>query len=320
MSLHPNEKDQMIDVHAHFTTPRYVEAAKAAGYREADGMPESFWPQWAVESQIELMEKAGIEKSYLSISSPGVHFGHDAAARALTREVNDAGAEIVAANPSRFGLFASLPVPDVEGSLLELARAYEELNADGVVVLSNSRGMYLGNPALAPVLEEIDRRNGIVFLHPTSAQGTELVDCGRPRPMIEFLFETARTVIDYVLSGSAARYPSIRLIVPHCGGVIPLLADRVALFAVALSSGPAGEPVVDVLRRFYYDLAGTPSDLQVTALRQLCPPDHLLYGSDYPWTPADLAIGLIANLDKILEPDWRTQTTHNAANLFNAPE
>jgi predicted TIM-barrel fold metal-dependent hydrolase len=309
----------MIDVHAHFTTPRYVEVAKSAGYREADGMPESFWPQWAVDSHVELMDSAGIDKSYLSISSPGVHFGDDTAARALAREVNDAGADVVLANPARFGFFASLPLPDVEGSLVELARAYDELNANGVVVLSNSQGMYLGNPALAPVLEEIDRRSGIVFLHPTSAQGTALVDCGRPRPMIEFLFETARTVIDYIVSGSATRYPNVRLIVPHCGGVLPLLADRVALFAAALSSGPSGEPVGDALRRFYYDLAGTPSNLQVTALRQVCLPGHLLYGSDYPWTPAGLAIGLLANLDNLLDPDWRTKTSHNAAKLFAAP-
>ncbi|CAN5671821.1 amidohydrolase family protein [soil metagenome] len=318
MSTASQHHTKIIDVHAHFTTPRYIQAAKDAGYREADGMPEAFWPQWALQSHVELMDKAGISKSYLSISSPGVHFGDHAAARALAREVNDAGADVVMANPDRFGLFASLPLPDIGASLAELARAYDELDADGVVVMSNSRGTYLGNPSLAPVLEELDRRSGTLFLHPTSAQGTELVDCGRPRPMIEFLFETARTVIDYVLSGSATRYPNIRLIVPHCGGVLPLLADRVALFAGALNSGALTEPVADTLRRFYYDLAGTPSDLQVAALRQLCPPDHLLYGSDYPWTPAELAIGLLATLDKVLDPDWRMETTHNAKDLFAA--
>jgi 6-methylsalicylate decarboxylase len=305
----------MIDVHAHFTTPRYIEAAKSFGHREPDGMPEWYWPQWTPQSHLELMDKAAIAKSYLSMSSPGVHFGDDVAARALAREVNDAGAEVTRDYPKRFGLFASLPLPDIDGALLELSRAYDELYVDGVIVLTNSQGLYLGNPALGPVLEEVNRRSGVIFIHPTSAKGSDLVDCGRPRPMIEFLFETARTVVDYVLSGGADRYPNVRLIVPHCGGVIPLLLERVQLFA-ALNPESAVEPVIAKLRRFFFDLAGSPSALQISALREICPHEHLLYGSDYPWTPSDLAVKLLENLDNVLERDWRTITHENAESLF----
>jgi predicted TIM-barrel fold metal-dependent hydrolase len=307
----------MIDVHAHFTTQRYIEVAKSFGHREADGMPEWYWPQWTSQSHIELMDKAGIAKSYLSLSSPGVHFGDDAAARALAREVNDAGAAVIRDYPRRFGLFASLPLPDVDGALLELSRAYDALHVDGVIVMTNSQGLYLGNPALGPVLDEINRRSGVIFIHPTSAKGSELVDCGRPRPMIEFLFETARTVVDYVLSGHADRYPNVRLIVPHCSGVIPLLVERLQLFA-ALNPESEEEPVIAKLRRSFFDLAGKPSALQISALREVCPDGHLLYGSDYPWTPSDLVMTLLHNLDDVLPRDWRTATHNNAESLFKS--
>ena len=254
----------MIDVHAHFTTPSYIEAAKSSGHRQADGMPEWYWPEWNPQTHLELMDRAGIEKSYLSLSSPGVHFGNDSTARALAREVNDAGAVVERDYPQRFGLFASLPLPDIDGALVELSRAYDELDADGVVVMTNSQGLYLGNPALSPVFEEINRRSGVIFIHPTSAKGSELVDCGRPRPMIEFLFETARTVVDYLLSGNADRYPNVRVIVPYCSGVIPLLVERVQLFG-ALNPESEAEPVIAKLRRCFFDLAGNPS-----ARRQYC--------------------------------------------------
>jgi 6-methylsalicylate decarboxylase len=309
------EGHHMIDVHAHFTTPSYIEAAKSSGHREADGMPEWYWPEWNPQTHLELMDRAGIEKSYLSMSSPGVHFGDDSAARALAREVNDAGATVKRDYPQRFGLFASLPLPDIDGALVELSRAYDELDADGVIVLTNSQGLYLGNPALSPVFEEINRRSGVIFIHPTSAKGTELVDCGRPRPMIEFLFETARTVVDYLLSGNADGYPNVRVIVPHCSGVIPLLVDRIQLFA-ALNPESEAEPVIAKLRRFFFDLAGIPSALQISALREVCPHEHLLYGSDYPWTSSDLAMKLLDNLDNVLEPDWRIATHKNAESLF----
>lgn len=303
--------DGLVDVHAHFTTGRYVEAAKAAGHREPDGMPEAFWPQWTAERHLELMDRTGVATTMLSISSPGVHFGDDAAARTLAAEVNDAGAEIVRAHPGRFGLFASLPAPDTDGALEETARAFDELGASGVILLASSRGAYLGDARLAPLLAELDRRRAVLFLHPNSAEGHAA--CGRPRPMMEFLFETARSVVDFVLSGHAGRYPGIRLVVPHMGGVLPLLAARVELFRPIVGySGPA---VAETLRGFHYDLAGAPSAEQLTALASIAPPEHLLYGSDYAWTPAEGALRAAAALDT-LTPGWRALTTRNAHALL----
>ena len=321
MSQHNGFADGLVDVHAHFTTDRYIAAAKAAGHIEPDGMPEDYWPRWKAGEHLELMDRTGVATAMLSISSPGVHFGDDAAARALASHVNDAGADIVRAHPDRFGLFASLPTPDTDGALTETARAFDELGAAGVVLMTNSGGAYLGDNRLAPVLAELDRRHAILFLHPTSTEGHERVTCGRPRPMAEFLFDTARTVIDFVLSGAAQRYPDLRVIVPHMGGVLPLLADRVELFRSVGGLDGHGPIVVDSLRRLHYDLAGAPNATQLTALRSIAEPDHLLYGSDYAWSRAEVVLDALAGLDNLVPGDggqtWRELTTRNARALLS---
>lgn len=309
-------EDGLIDVHAHFTTPLYVERAKASGHQCPDGLPEHAWPNWTLESQLEFMDSVGISRSYLSISSPGVHFGDDARARELAREVNDAAAALVGDHPDQFGFFASLPLPDVDGACAELCRAIDELGAPGVIMFSNAGGRYLGHPSLTPVLAELDRRSAVLFVHPTCAPCLTDVACGRPGPMIEFLFDTARSIIDYILSGAARRFPNISLIVPHCGGVLPLLVDRVNLYQ---SIGQTGdhEAVSSALRRFYVELAGRPSSAtQIVAMNEVFSSTHVLYGSDFPWTPAEMIDPLAKNLDGVLGSSWRHRSRANAERLL----
>ncbi|MDV3128992.1 amidohydrolase [Mycobacterium sp. 21AC1] len=319
MSQNDDHPAGLVDVHAHFTTPGYITAAKAAGHRQADGMPESYWPQWSRSRHLELMEEAGISRTLLSMSSPGVHFGDDAAARSLAREVNVFAAEAVREHPDAFGFFATVPSPAVDAALEEASFAIDELGAEGVILLSNSRGHYLGDARLDPLLAELNRRKTIVFVHPTSCIGHEELACGRPRPMIEFLFDTARTVVDLILSGAAERCPDIRFIIPHGAGVLPLLADRVQLFQM-LESGASTEPTVaDLLAGFWYELAGTTSSRQVQALRSIARDDRLLYGSDYPWTPSHVVTAALQELDQAFdEPGsaWRNLSTDNARTLL----
>lgn len=305
----------LIDFHAHFTTPHYIDAAKAGGHARADGMPEDYWPHWTADEHLTLMDDAGIAKAMLSLSSPGVHFGDDRAARALAREVNEFGARQVRRHPDRFGQFATLPLPDVDGALAETAYCFDDLGADGVALLSNHAGVRLADERFAPLLAELDRRAAIVLLHPTTCAGHEELASGRPQPMIEFLFETARTVIDFVLSGAAARYPRIRLIVPHLGGVLPLLTERVEAFRTIGGEAADRATVTDILGRFYYDLAGMPTKLQIAALTSIARPERLLYGSDYAWTRHDLALHLLNSLDSAfadVHENWRSLTTRNA--------
>lgn len=309
----------LVDVHAHFVTESYVAAARSAGIEHPDGMPG--WPAWSVARQLDLMERSGIEKSYLSISSPGVHFGDDGAARALAREVNEFGARVRREHPERFGHLASLPLPDVEGSLAEAAHALDELGADGVAVETNHHGRYLGDPRFEPLWEDLDRRAAVVFVHPTSPPHADDLSLGRPRPMLEFLFDTARTASDLVLRGVLTRHPRIRWVLTHGGGALPLLADRMDLFSAVLGDGSRDTPsALEQLGRLWYDLAGTPFPRQVPALEAAFGTDRLLYGSDYCWTPAEAVRTQVASVDAAAQPStddtWRGLTTRNARRLF----
>ncbi len=311
----------LIDVHAHFVTDSYVRQATAAGHGRPDGMDR--WPAWSAEEHLELMDRHGIETAMLSMSSPGVHFGDAAAARRLAREVNEDAAELAARHPDRFGFFASLPLPDVDGALGEIAHAVDELGADGVVLMTNTHGAYLGDRSLDPVFAELDRRRVVVFLHPTSPAGWERSALERPRPMIEYLFDTTRTVTDLLMSGVFERHPDLAVIVPHCGGALPVLADRVDEFRKMFLGSPeaASAPgAVEQLRRLHYDIAGPAFPRQAAALLGLADPDRLLFGSDYCWTPPPVAAAHIAAVDAAAPPldglSWRSLTTANARRLF----
>ncbi|MFI8191563.1 amidohydrolase family protein [Streptomyces sp. NPDC085946] len=315
----PLDPPGYLDVHAHFVTDSYVRQARDAGHALPDGVPA--WPTWSAEAHLDLMDRCGIRTSMLSISSPGVHFGDDTAARRLAREVNEAGAGTVRAHPGRFGLFASLPLPDVDGALEEIAYACDTLDADGVVLETNTHGTYLGNPDLEPVWAELDRRGAVVFLHPTSPVCWERSALGRPRPMVEFIFDTARTVTDLLMAGTLDRHRNLTVIVPHCGGALPVLADRIDGFMkMFMPAGTEAPGAVEQLGRLYYDLAGPALPRQLPALLGLVGPDRLLYGSDHCWTPAAGVEAHVAGLDAAPAPggaaSWRALTTANAHRIL----
>ncbi|GGW85716.1 amidohydrolase family protein [Streptomyces galilaeus] len=310
----------LVDVHAHLLPDFYVRQATAAGHAHPDGM--GGWPSWSVTAHLDLMDRNGIETAMLSISSPGVHFGDDKTARLLARRVNEYAAELTRDHPGRFGNFVSLPLPDVDGTLEEIPWAFDELGADGVALMTHTHGIYLGDERLDPVFAELDRRRAVVFLHPTSPVCWERSSLGRPRPMVEYVFDTARTVTDLVMAGVLTRHPNMRVIVPHCGGTIPVLADRINEFMKLLlpSQQPPTTDAVQQLRGLYYDMAGTAFPRQVPALLKLVDPDRVLFGSDYCWTPAPLADAHIAAIDAAESPvdgtTWRSLTTVNATRLF----
>lgn len=290
-----------IDVHAHYLPEEYRAAATAAGHAQPDGMPGL--PEWSVTSALELMDANGIETAILSVSSPGVYFGDEAAAATLARAVNEAGAAAMAAHPSRFGLFASLPLPDIDAALAEIEYALDTLHADGVVLMTNYDGVHLGDPRFDAVFDELDRRGAVIFMHPTSpvcaACGERGTLAEYPAPMLEFMFESTRTVAHLAMSGTFTRCPDLRFIVPHAGAALPLLSDRVAAFA-----GRPGMSELDstaffgVLRRLYYDLAGYPVPKMLPSLDAVAAPDRLLYGSDWPFTPASRVGSLASQIDQ----------------------
>jgi predicted TIM-barrel fold metal-dependent hydrolase len=313
----------LVDVHAHFLTDHYVQAAKDAGHLHPDGMPG--WPTWNAAQHLELMDQWGIATSILSISSPGVSFGDPTATRALARHVNDTAAEIRRAHPDPFGHFASLPLPDVDAALEELEYAIDQLGGDGVTTESNIDGIYLGDPRYEPLLAELDRRRTPVFVHPTSPPNYQAVSLGRPRPMLEFIFDTTRTVSDLVFNGRLQRYPNIPWIFTHGGGTLPLLTQRMELFRSVFGVGSTTDatdavgPIPEQIGRIWFDMAGTPFPYQIPALTTAVGSERLLYGSDYCWTPAAGTTSQVDSVDAATQPDgdtWRALTTRNAQRLF----
>jgi predicted TIM-barrel fold metal-dependent hydrolase len=270
------------------------------------------------------MDQWGIAAAILSISSPGVCFGGPAATSALARHVNDAGAEVRRARPDRFGHFASLPLPDIDAALKELEYAMDQLGSDGVTTESNIDGIYLGDPRYEPLLAELDRRRTPVFVHPTSPPHYQAVSLDRPRAMLEFIFDATRTVSDLVFHGRLQSYPNIPWVFTHGGGDLPLLSQRMELFrsVVPIDGTTATDPAVPIpeqLGRLWFDMAGTPFPYQIPALTTAFGSEHLLYGSDYCWTPAAGTAAQVRSVDAAPQPEgdtWRALTTRNAQRLF----
>lgn len=281
------------------------------------------------------MESLNISKSILSISTPGVHLvpGHDASARKLARDCNVFAADLKKRHPGKFGYFASLPLPDVEGSLTELAFAIDKLNADGVVLLTNSHGTYFGDQAFRPLFAELNRRSAIVMIHPTSAvvnNGGQLYSAAPiphyPNPTMEFFFDSARAIVDLFLSGTIAYYPHITYLITHAGGALPPLIDRFPIMANLLNPEiPSLNPeeVKSVIReQFYFDLAGFSFPDQIHGLLPFTSSSRLLYGSDFSFTPAgviqDLATEMDDGLKKLFPDEKERQALYsgNAKRLF----
>ena len=303
---------RLLDVHAHFVPDAYREALVAAGHTEPDGFPTI--PGWSAAGHVRLLDRVGIRTALLSISSPGVHFGDDAAARELARIVNDEGRRAADAHPGRFGLLAALPLPDVDGALAEIRHTFDDLRADGIALLTNVAGTYVGDPALEAVFDELDRRHARVFVHPTSPACWQHTSLGRPRPMIEFLFDTTRAVTNLVLNGTIARHPNIAFIVPHAGAALPTVVDRIAAFSQVLGDVDPAASVERDLAGLHYDLAGFPLPRQLAALLAITTIEHLHYGSDYPFTPEVVVEALAGQLDA--RGDVLDQLTANTERLF----
>lgn len=289
----------LVDVHAHYLPPQYTQALHDAGLVTLDGgFPI---PAWSEAATLAHMQQHGIEALMLSVSSPSVGFVHDPVKRReLAHHVNEFAAAIVQRNPQKFGAFATLPLPDIEASLAELHYALDELGLDGVVVETNSDGLYLGNPQFEPLFAELDKRAAVLFLHPTAPACFEAVGLGRPAPIIEYPMDTARTVTDLIFSGTLNRYPNIKVILSHAGGALPALAHRLGFTSVLpmLNPRPAGgaEEVRRVLQSLYFDLAGSANDAAVQSLRWITSTSHILFGSDFPFTPPPAVTGNVTGV------------------------
>jgi len=310
-----------IDVHHHILPPNYVRLV--GDERSGPLLVAGKTPVWTPQHSIEAMDRNGIEKSITSISAPGLWLGDTESTRRLTRECNDYAAKMRQDHPGRFGLFASLPLPDVEGSLREIAYALDELKADGIGLLTNYDGKYPGDVAFAPVFEELNRRKAVVYFHPTEAPCCAAHGVGVPAATLDFPFDTTKAITSMLFAGTFARCRDVRFIFSHAGGTVPFLAERIARLQVRpefKASVPDG--VMFELKRLFFDTALSANELAFSALLKLVAPEQVLFGSDYPFAPETTMTATVKGLTELGLPAevLRAIERTNALKLFARQE
>ena len=281
-------KGKRIDIHHHLAPPFWIPEIKKrnTGQRPLE--------EWTVQKSLDVMGKAGIDTSMVSISEPGVWFGDNEEARRLARETNEWGAKLAHDYPGKFGLLASLPIPDIDGSLKEIAYAYDVLKVDGICLMTSYAGKYLGDPSLTPVMEELNRRKAVVFTHPVKADCCRNLVPDIGDNTIELATDTARTMAGLLISGTTTRFPDIRFIFSHAGGTLPALTGRMIAQATSpaakqrLPNGPVPE-----MQKLFYDTANAANPWALAPLLKLVSTSQILYGTDFPFrSPEDTAKGL----------------------------
>ena len=305
-----------IDVHHHILPPDYVEIV--GDDRIGPLILAGKTPEWTPEMSIEAMDRNGIATAVTSISAPGLWFGDSEETIKLCRHCNEYATEIRSAHPGRFGVFASLPLPDVEASLAEIDYALDTLKADGIGLLTSYGDRYPGDPAFAPVFDELDRRGAVVYFHPTNAPCSQCLP-EIPAATLDFPFDTTRAIVSLLFGGTFARCQNIRFIFSHAGGAAPYLGERIARLAARpgfKEKVPNG--VVPELQRLYYDTALSANWLAFRSLFELVAPSHVLFGSDYPFAPEATMTATVNGLIEMgLDPDvLRGIERDNALALF----
>ena len=270
-----------IDVHHHYLAPVQREAL-------LKGRGGARLPDWSVQKSLEDMDKGGVQTSVVSSVQPGVWFGDTEPARKLAREVNEYGATMVRDHKGRFGLFAAIPLPDAEGSLKEIEYALDTLKADGFGLFTSYRDKYLGDPAFVPVLDELNRRKAVVYVHPVTPGCCGAVVKGVPPSVIEYATDTTRTISSLIFgeAGSALRFPEIRWIWSHSGGTLPFLTGRLVRLAEERKDARMPDGPLPILRKYYYEVAQGNTGGQLAALMRLVDVSQVLFGSDFPYREA----------------------------------
>ena len=304
----PAAKPHRVDVHYHFSSPGFIAAITA---RKTGQRPLM---EWTPAKAIADMDRDGVATSIVSTSEPSVWFGDNAAARALARECNEYGARLMADYPGRFGMFATLPLPDVDGTLREIEYAFDTLKADGACFMTSYQGKYLGDPAFAPVMDELNRRKAVVYTHPFRAECcVNLLPEGRSMG-ITLVNDTTFTIASVLHSGTAARCPDIRFIWSHGGGTMPYIVGRVGGNNPPSPAYPRG--AMYELQKFYYYTAQAVSAPTLAALTKLIPTSHILFGTDYPFATAATNAKGLRDYGELSATDIRAIERDNALPLF----
>jgi 6-methylsalicylate decarboxylase len=288
-SAQDKQKIPIVDVHHHLAPPVYKDDLLRRKIEQRPMM------EWTPEKSLAELDANGVATAMLSITEPGVWFGDNADAVALARACNEYSAKLAADSKGRFGSFACLPLPDVDGSLREIAYALDVLKCDGFGLMTSYGNKWLGDQAFAPVMDELNRRKAVVYTHPVQPECCRNLIAEVPRAVVEFGTDTTRTIASLLFTGTAARCPDIKFIFSHAGGTMPFLIERFVRLPQTSKEAAAKVPdgVIPTLRRFYYDTAQVSNPVAMAALTRLVPPTQIVFGTDFPFrTTADHVSGL----------------------------
>lgn len=280
-----------IDVHYHICPPRFMAnqekrnpkwgAADAKQVVPATIDIKSWTPTFARDD----LDRNGVATAIVQmISARGVWFGDVQAACDLAREWNDYAAQMTRDFPGRFGMLAAMPMPDIDSTLREIEYAFDVLHADGVQLMSHYDGKYPGDPTFRPVLEELNRRKAVVFIHPYLPPSANVLTGVRPAT-IEFPVDSTRAIVSLVLSGTTAQLPNIKFIFCHGGGVLPSLAGRIEQLTKHDEGRSERVPhgIEFELRKLYYEIANAYHPPSFAGLQALAPASHIMFGTDFPY-------------------------------------
>jgi len=279
-------KGGRIDVHHHFYPPGLP---PAAGGRN-----------WTPERSLETMEKFQIAAAVLSMTQMAdILYDKTEAGRRAVRLGNDYGAKVVADHPKRFGLFAGVPLPDIEGVLGEIAYAFDVLKADGVSIYTNdNQGRWPGDPYFEPMWQELDRRSAIVFIHQLQPPCCSRLNDSVPYSMSEGDFDVTRACTSILVNGVLHRYPNLKLIVPHSGGTMPMIAGRIQDRYPHSPQHDAYIPngVIVELQKLYFDVAHATFAYPMAALMKFADPSHIVFGTEYAAEQVETTVKELPNL------------------------
>ena len=321
-----NANPRRIDTHHHIVPDFYAKAVEETG-GDPSGWPS---PHWSLEQAKEHMSILAIETAIVSVTAPGtkIYEGNKEKGRVLARQLNDYSADFVKNNPKQFGFFASLPsLTDVEGALQEIDHAHSTLEPDGYLLYTSyGNAQYLGDPSFKPIWNKLNELKTVVFIHPSEAP-TTIVNRYLPQPLIDYPHETTRTASDFVLTGTRAAYPDVKIILSHAGGTLPFLAQRITMVSDMPSLQCPRQPqeILADFRSFYYDTALSSSTPQLQALLEFADPSKILFGSDVPYAPCPVALNFTKSLDTFFCNNKLDQhkdllqaiNRENAKNLFS---
>lgn len=281
-----------IDVHHHFVPSFWAEALPEHG-----GDPSgSSAPSWTPETDLLQMDELGIGTAILSLTTPGVSGWRGADQAEMARRINDCAAEVGARHPGRFGSFAAVPMDRPDAALREIERALDHLGADGITLLSNYGGDYLGHARFDVIWHELDARGAVVFIHPTMP----LVDLvpGLPGPMLDFPFDTTRTAASLLAAGVTTRHTRMKVILSHAGGFLPYGAYRMAGSIAGAQPDRSAQSLIAEMKHFYYDVALSSSPSALPCLLEFAESDRILFGSDVPYARASRAAWFTRQFDE----------------------